>query len=150
MPPGVRILKTLSSLLTCLLLLATATDGAAEVSRRVINDGQLVLEDIPPIPAGLPATLDRYQDTRATAMLDFADDGDGLFIRSQAQGLDQVLYLPRPDARRQLLTDHDEPVGEVARQRNGSLLAFRPVARAHKRVHPRCRLRRRFDRLPAS
>ena len=82
--------------LLAMLLVLPMPGGAAEIQRRLANDGQLVLEDIPPIPPELAPLLDRYQDTRAIGMLDFAADGQGLFIRSRAEGIEQVHFLAEP------------------------------------------------------
>jgi hypothetical protein len=46
------------------LLLLACNSSASEVQRRTANDGQLVMEDIPPIPVSLPQTLSRYQNIR--------------------------------------------------------------------------------------
>lgn len=110
--------------LIAMLLLLLTPALAAEVERRVTNDGQLILEDIPPIPADLAARLDRFQDTRSNGMLDFTADGQGLYIRTQAQGVEQVHLVTAGAADSQPLTRTREPVGEVARQRDGPLLAF--------------------------
>jgi hypothetical protein len=50
-------MRTLSTGL--ILLLLAGHCFAAEVQRRTVNEGQLVMEDIPPIPVTLPQTLSR-------------------------------------------------------------------------------------------
>jgi len=113
-----------SILLAACLLGTFPVTASAEESRRVVNDGQLILEGVPPIPLDLAASLDRYQDTRSMSLLEFAADGTSLFVRRQAREVDQVYRLSGRGAKPEPLTDTRDPVGEVARQRNGRLLAF--------------------------
>lgn len=97
---------------------------AAEVQRRTVNSGQLVLEDIPPIPAGLAESLERYQNLRANDLIEWTADGDGLYIKSRHNGVNQVHEIRAPGGERRNVTLFDEPVREVVRQHRGELLAL--------------------------
>jgi len=117
-----KVRRTLR-LLTCILI-ALLSVPAGAVERRVVNDGQLVLEDIPPIPAALAERLDRFQQLRSTRMLEWAASGRELYARSRYEGVNQVQRIARPGADPQQLTRFPEPVREVVRQHEGRLLAF--------------------------
>lgn len=121
-PGAIRWLTVLWALLLAPGL--AAITGQADVERRTLNDGQLVLEDIPPIPAELAARLDRYQQLRRSSMLEWSADGKTLYLRSRAGGVSQVQALDGPRAAPRQLTQLTEPVREVARQPRGEQLAF--------------------------
>ena len=57
-----------------LLLVVLATPVYADVERRTLNDGNLVLEDIPQIPAEVVNDLNRYQNIRAASFRAFTPD----------------------------------------------------------------------------
>jgi dipeptidyl aminopeptidase/acylaminoacyl peptidase len=97
---------------------------ADDTGRYTLNQGQLVLEGIPEIPAGLAETLDRYQSTRSTFFLDWAPEGGGIFVKTRFNGVNQVHRVDHPGGARRQLTFFSEPVGEVARQPGGRLIAF--------------------------
>lgn len=99
-------------------------EALATVDRRTVNDGQLVLEDVPLIPDDLEMRLDRYQQLTATQMLVWAADSEGMFVRGRYRGVNQVQFIDERGALPQQLTRLDEPVREVVRQHEGALLAF--------------------------
>jgi len=113
------------SLLTGLIiLLLTGITSASEVQRRTVNDGQLVLEDIPEIPKDLPLTLSRYQDISRTRFAGWAEDSKSIFIKTQPSHVSQLHRVSEPGDAPKQLTVGDEPVGEVLRQPNSNLLAL--------------------------
>ncbi len=107
-----------------LAVAAVAGPADAAVERRVVNDGQLVLEDVPAIPGGLADRLDRFQQLTSSEMAEWSLDGKTLYLRGNHRGVAQLQALggARQDPR--LLTRLDEPVREVVRQPRGELLAF--------------------------
>ena len=69
------------TLIIGIFLLLLADYGlAAEVERRTANDGQLLMEDIPAIPASLPQTLSRYQSVRSARFAGWTKDSESIFI----------------------------------------------------------------------
>ncbi len=118
-------MQTLSGVLTGLLTLAVASAWPDDLpQRRWVNDGQLLLEGVPPITEDLAGRLDRYQQLTSSDMLDWSLDGETLYLRSLAAGVSQIQALDRPGGEPRSLTRLSEPVREVARQPGGELLAF--------------------------
>jgi len=107
-----------------LLLLLTGISSAAEVQRRTTNDGQLVLEDIPPIPATLAQTLSRYQNIRSASFAGWTKDSKSIFIKTRFGHVNQLHRVKVPGGARYQLTFGEEPVGEVLRRPGSNLLAL--------------------------
>lgn len=97
---------------------------AAAVTQRLVNDGQMVLEDIPPIPGPLAERLDRFQQLRSTTMLEWTARGNDMYVRSRYEGVNQLQLVKRAGGKRQQLTQYAEPIREVVRQHDGEMLAF--------------------------
>ena len=113
------------TLLTVFLLLLLADNSsAAEVQRWTANDGQLILEGIPPIPASLPQTLSRYQNIRSARFAGWTRDSKGIFIKTRFGHVSQLHRVDVPGGARYQVTFGEEPVGEVLRQPNSKLLAI--------------------------
>jgi dipeptidyl aminopeptidase/acylaminoacyl peptidase len=106
-----------------LALLATSAT-AADVQRRTVNDGQLVLEDIPEIPASLPGILARYQDIRTTLFVGWTENSENIIVKTQNGEVTQLHRVSKPGGERRQLTFGNEPVGEVLAQPGGKLLAL--------------------------
>jgi dipeptidyl aminopeptidase/acylaminoacyl peptidase len=96
----------------------------ADIARTTVNDGNLVLEDIPDIPLSVVAELNRYQNIRQASFLDFTADGSGLFIATRFGDVSQVHRVDRPLGARYQLTFFKEPVSAVQRQPGGTHLVF--------------------------
>ena len=112
-------------LLTGLLLVLLANTGStAQVQRRTANDGQLVLEDIPPIPESLPAILSRYQNIRSASFSSWSKDSKSIFIKTRLGPVTQLHRVDAPGGARYQVTFGDEPVGEVQLKPNSHLLAL--------------------------
>jgi dipeptidyl aminopeptidase/acylaminoacyl peptidase len=94
------------------------------VQRRLVNDGQLVLEGIPAIPDGLAASLERFQQLHSSQFAAFNNHSQGLFISRLYQGVEQLHYLAEPGAIAQPVTRFSEPVREVQQQPGTSWLAL--------------------------
>lgn len=107
-----------------LLLLFTGNAFANEVQRWTANDGQLILEDIPPIPASLPQTLSRYQNIRSARFAGWTKNSKGIFIKTRFGHVTQLHRVDEPGGARYQLTFGEEPVGEVVRQPNSNKLAL--------------------------
>jgi len=112
-------------LLTAMVfLLLSISASAAEVQRRTANDGQLVMEDIPPIPASLGHTINRYQNIRSARISAWSEDSKSIYIKTRFGPVSQIHRVDIPGGARTQLTFAEEPVGEVAAQPKGDLLAL--------------------------
>ena len=111
-------------LISIFLMLSANHCLAAEVQRWTANDGQLIMEDIPPIPASLPQTLSRYQNIRTASFSEWSKDSRSIYIKTRFGAVDQLHRVDKPGGARFQLTFGKEPVGEVRRQPNSKLLAL--------------------------
>ncbi|HEY5776428.1 MAG TPA: alpha/beta fold hydrolase [Xanthomonadales bacterium] len=113
------------TLFTGLFLLLLANTGlSAQVNRWTANDGQLILEDIPPIPESLPPILSRYQNIRSASFSSWSKDSKSIFIKTSLGPVTQLHRVDTPGGARYQVTFGDEPVGEVELQPNNNLLAL--------------------------
>ncbi len=106
------------------LLLLIGSSSADEVHRWMANDGQLVMEDIPQIPADLPQLLSRYQNIRSASFAGWSKDSKHIFIKTRFGHVTQLHRINEPGGARYQLTFGEEPVGEVLVQPNSHLLAL--------------------------
>ena len=105
----------------CLLIaMAAQADG----ERRTLNDGNLVLYDIPPIPAEIAETLNRYQHVRSASFLDWNAGSDALYVSTRFADVPQIHVVAQPGGMRRQLTFLDEPVGSVVRRPGSNDLTF--------------------------
>ena len=113
------------TLLTGLFLLLLASTGStAQVQRWTANDGQLIMEDIPPIPKSLPPLLSRYQNIRSASFSSWSNDSKSIFIKTRLGPVTQLHRVDMPGGMRYQVTFGEEPVGEVRLQPNSNLLAL--------------------------
>lgn len=96
----------------------------ADVDRRELNNGQLILEDIPDIPQSVVDDLNRYQNVRSGSVLDWSADGRSLYISTRFGDVPQIHRVDMPGGARTQLTFYDEPIGSVSRQPQGARLVF--------------------------
>jgi len=106
------------------LLLLTGHGLAAEVEYRTANDGQLLMEDIPEIPASLPQTLSRYQSIRSARFAGWTKDSESIFIKTRIGPVNQLHRVNKPGGAYHQLTFGGEPIGEVLRRPNSNLVAL--------------------------
>lgn len=96
--------------------------AAEKVQRRTLNDGNLILEDIPEIPASIGQDLNRYQNMRSAAFLDWSQDSKSIYISTRFGNVSQIHRVDFPKADRTQLTFFNEPVaGAVRRPESGAL-----------------------------
>jgi dipeptidyl aminopeptidase/acylaminoacyl peptidase len=110
--------------LLVLALTLTATAALADIERRLANNGNLVMEDVPDIPADIVDDLNRYQNVRSASFQAFAADGKGVIINTRFGDVGQLHRVDMPGGARHQLTYYREPIGEVARQPGGDKLVF--------------------------
>ena len=106
---------------TCLLLSAAL---AAEPVVRIVNDGNLVMEDIPPIPAEIVDSLNQYQNVRSAGFQDWTADSRGIYISTRFGDVNQIHRVDMPGGARHQVTFYKEPIGGVNRQPGGSNVIF--------------------------
>ena len=106
------------------LLLLAGSSSATGVDRQTANDGQLLMEDIPPIPASLPQTLSRYQNIRPARFAGWTQDSKSIFIKTRIGPVSQLHRVNEPGGAHYQLTFDAEPVGEVLTRPNSNLVAL--------------------------
>lgn len=106
------------------VLAALFAAGAGAVETRTVNDGNLVMEDVPPIPDDIVEDLNRFQNVRSASFLAFTEDGDGIYVSTRFGDVEQVHRVAMPGGARQQLTFFDEPVGSVQRRPHSPELTF--------------------------
>jgi dipeptidyl aminopeptidase/acylaminoacyl peptidase len=106
------------------VLAATPMAIAADVTRTTANSGNLVMEDIPAIPADIVAKLGRYLSVRSAGFTGWTEDGSGMYVSTRFGDLNQIHRVDMPGGARRQLTFFDEPVYGVSRQPGGSSLVF--------------------------
>ena len=101
-----------------------ASLASAEVSHRTLNNGNLVLEDVPEIPAQLVADMNRYQNVRSAGHLGWTLDGRSMFVGTRFGDVSQIHRVDQPGGARHQLTFHKEPVRDTHRRPKHADLLF--------------------------
>ncbi|MDT8439243.1 MAG: S9 family peptidase [Wenzhouxiangellaceae bacterium] len=114
----------LSAYLTAGLALFIAVSLHAEPERRLANSGNVVLEDVPEIPAGISEALTRYQNTRSAGLAGWSPDGEAIYISTRFSEVNQLHRVDQPGGARHQLTWFDEPIGGVAPRPGHREMAF--------------------------
>jgi len=116
----IKAAKTLS----IIIALATIAGAHADVVTTTANNGNLIMEDMPAIPADIVASLNRYQNVRSAAFRDWTEDGQGIYVATRFGDVRQIHRVDMPAGARRQITFYDEPIGGVQRQPHGSKLTF--------------------------
>ncbi len=103
-----RLLTWAAMPLLVLSLVSAATLPAAAEERR--EQGNLVIEGVPPIPEDLADRMLQYLNTRAATAWDWDPAGEGLLVFTRFGETTQVHRVAAPGASRQQLTFFAEPV----------------------------------------
>jgi dipeptidyl aminopeptidase/acylaminoacyl peptidase len=118
----------LGATLACALLVGAAAQADDGILRIEANNGNLVMEDVPPVPERIVDDLNRYQNVRSARFLDWAKAGEGtaggIYIATRFGNVDQIHLVRAPGAARRQLTYYEDPVGQVVRQPGGTGVAF--------------------------
>ena len=96
----------------------------ASPSRRTANDGNVLLEDVPPVPESIVAALNRYQNVRGATLHAWTADGNGLYIGTRFGEVVQLHRVDFPGGARHQLTFFDEPIGDVEDRPGHAELVF--------------------------
>ncbi|QTN32055.1 S9 family peptidase [Akkermansiaceae bacterium] len=109
-----------------LLLVSSALliSASAGVERRTLNNGNLILEDIPEIPARLADDMNQYQNVRSAGHLDWSLDGKSMFIATRFGEVSQIHRVDAPGGARHQLTFFKEPVSSTSRRPKHHQLIF--------------------------
>jgi len=104
----------------------TLTSGIvfADVDRRTLNNGNLILEDIPEIPKDLLLDLFRYQNVRAATFRAWSADSQSIYISTGFGDVDSVHRVNMPLGARRQVTFYDEPIGGIVGQPGTGELLF--------------------------
>ncbi len=97
---------------------------AETVVKRELNDGQLILEDIPEIPQEIVEDLRRYQNVRSAAFLAWTPDSKSVYVSTRFGDVSQIHRVDQPGGARTQLTFFDEPIGSVSRRPGAPSMAF--------------------------
>jgi len=116
--------RTVLALILALLLVPIITLADEPSATRTANDGNVVLEGIPEIPAEIGEKLTRYQNTRSAGFQDWSADSTGIYLTTRFGETSQLHYVAAPGGARRQLTFFDEPVSSATRQPGGDRLGF--------------------------
>lgn len=106
------------------LLLAITSLGISAEDRRLENNGNLILENIPPIPMSIKEELSKFQNVRSAAFRGFSNTENGVFISTRFGNVSQLHYVGSPGAARTQITYFQEPIGSTSIHPTGSSIAF--------------------------
>ena len=93
-----------------------AGHALADVEQRIVNNGNLVLEDIPEIPADVVDDLNRFQNIRSASFRGWSRDGRSLYVTTVFGDVSSLHRVDMPMGARRQLTFFDEPMGQIIRQ----------------------------------
>ena len=110
--------------LTPLASMLAAQEAQQEVPRvRRVNDGNVILDDVPLIPATLGDRLRRYENVRSASFAAWAEDGRAMYVSTRFGETSQLHRVEMPRGARTQLTFLSEPItGAVERPQTGELL----------------------------
>ena len=106
------------------LLFALFISLNAPAAERTLNNGNLVLQDIPVIPVSMIDDLNRYQNARSASFQAWSLDGKSLFVRTRFGDVPQIHKVSTPGGARSQLTFFSEPIGSINRNPNSNELVF--------------------------
>ena len=117
-------MKSISTtILTLPALLGSALLGAEPVVRTA-NNGNLVMEDVPEIPADIVDGLNRYLNVRSASFREWAADGQSMYITTRFADVSQLHRVDMPGGARHQVTFFEEPIGGISRQPGGANIIF--------------------------
>ena len=90
--------------------------AAADVEQRTLNDGNLILEDIPEISEEIVVKLLQFQNVRSAGFSSWTNDGTGLYISTGFGDVVSLHHVTTPLGSRWQRTYFDEPMGQIVRR----------------------------------
>lgn len=121
---GFSALKALCFILLPWLCPGSALASLDQVPERREANGQLVLQGVPEIPRGLADELSRFHDVRSSLFAGWTANGGAIYTKTRSNGINQIHRVDRANGPRRQITERKDPIGEVARQPGGHLIAF--------------------------
>ena len=94
--------------LLCIALLLISSYTADAQNRREV--GNMVLEDVPEIPAEIKSRIQQYQNTRSASFTDWLPNNEGILMSTRFGNTSQLHLLKSPGGARSQITYFDEPV----------------------------------------
>ncbi len=113
-------LKYIGILAIALAILFATVAFAADVSRTTANNGNLIMEDVPEIPADIVDGLNRYQNMRSASFRGWVNDGPGIYVSTRFAEVTQLHRVDMPGGARRQLTFYKEPLGGISGQPRGA------------------------------
>src|SRR5688572_13921059 len=107
-----------TTLALCGIFFLTQAGAVQRVER-----GNLVMEDIPQMPAELTGKLERYLHGRQAAFLDWTPEG-AMLIATRFGDVDQVHRVEQPMGDRRQLTFYNEPITRASYSLRGMQKGF--------------------------
>lgn len=108
-----------------LITLATSTVLMAQTSGQIRPGDQLILKNIPSIPAATAEAVKKYTESRSAGHVDWVPGKREMLISTRFGNTPQLHYLTMPMGARKQLTFFDEPVsGATFEPVNGSYFIF--------------------------
>ncbi len=107
-----------------LSLFSLVLTPVASAKQSTLNNGNLVLQNMPPIPVEIKAELNRYQNIRSAGFVDWADDDQSIYIRTRFGDVSQLHLVSQPGGTRYQMTFFDEPIGSVSKKPDSAELSF--------------------------
>ncbi len=104
------------------LLALTSVGMTAEVER--VERGNLLIENIPEIPARVADRLRQYRESRTAVFRGWDEAGGGIYITTRFGQTNQIHHVAAPGGARRQLTFFDEPVYAVAAPPTGDRRVF--------------------------
>lgn len=113
--------RTSKQLLMVLFLVFTQ---GAYAKQSTLNNGNLVMQNMPAIPQQIKAELNRYQNIRSASFVEWAEDDQSLYISTRFGDVSQLHRVSQAGGTRYQMTFFDEPIGAVSKQPGGAELSF--------------------------
>jgi dipeptidyl aminopeptidase/acylaminoacyl peptidase len=106
--------------LLCLLAgLGLLSPALATQTPQRVQQGNLIMENIPEIPSEVSERLRQYQNVRSASLSDFAPDG-GIYITTRFGETSQIHHVAQPLGMRRQVTFYSERTGGASVRPDGS------------------------------
>lgn len=89
-----------------------------------LNNGNLVMQNMPAIPDQIKAELNRYQNIRSASFVEWAEDDESIYIRTRFGDVSQLHRVSQAGGTRYQMTFFDEPIGAVSKKPGSAELSF--------------------------
>ncbi len=107
-----------------LILLLALVGTTSLADERTLNNGNLLLQDIPDIPPTVKQQLKQYQNVRSATFQSWSADGKEVFVRTRFGDVSQLHRVSHAGGARTQLTFHDEPLGAITRDPKSNRISF--------------------------